>query len=172
MMCFIMLAEAPQGPERPGRMGKLAIVRHGKDDPETEVLTPEGRQGVLSLGERLADIAGQNQVNLILTSTAPRALQTAELLAEQLGGAAVVGEERLWRDNTHPRAGSYELIGLIQDAGERADFVVLVTHLPNVVELPDALRGVHPYIKHYDGERPGNAQGLLIDFATGDIRRI
>jgi len=63
-------------------MGKLAIVRHGEDDLETEILTEAGRQGVLELGVRLAEVADGNQVSLILTSTAPRALQTAELLAD------------------------------------------------------------------------------------------
>jgi len=45
------------------------------------------------------------------------------------------------------------LARLILDAGERADFVVVVTHAPSVVELPYVLRRVHPYIKHYDGAR-------------------
>jgi phosphohistidine phosphatase SixA len=163
-----MSAEILHNPELPRRMGKLAIVRHGKDDMRTEVLTPEGRAKVERLAATLAGHFESLQDRIILTSTAPRALQSAAILKEQLG-AQVEESEVLWRDNYHFDDRLEEIDEMIQEAGTRADAVVVVTHLDNVEELPDFIISNNPNIEDYYGNEPQYGEGVLIDFSTGSV---
>ena len=69
---------------------KLYFLRHGKADwddwsePDDErPLTKQGRKEMQSVAQLLRDL--EVQPGLILTSPLPRALQTAEIVAERLG---------------------------------------------------------------------------------------
>ena len=69
---------------------KLYFLRHGKADwddwngPDDErPLTKQGRKEMQSIAELLREL--EVQPGLILTSPLPRALQTAEIIAERLG---------------------------------------------------------------------------------------
>ena len=80
---------------------RMYILRHGEagrsqfgqpDDART--LTDEGREEMRAIGRRLADLGVDTDV--ILTSPLPRALETAEIVAEALDlKAAVVVDEAL-----------------------------------------------------------------------------
>jgi len=78
---------------------RLVLVRHGQSRAAVEGvaggaigcrgLTDRGRDQVLALAERLAATGELAPVDALLSSTLPRAIETAELLARALGGLTV-----------------------------------------------------------------------------------
>jgi len=110
------------------RMSQLAIVRHGSYAPDRGMLTVPGIYQMKRLGRRLLETRKTDQgTTLILSSTAPRALASSEVLSGVLQ-APIEEHAELWSDGQHPvrlRA-AYDVI---QEAGRRADLVIAVTHL-------------------------------------------
>lgn len=111
-------------------MQRLIIVRHG--DYGGRSLTAFGREDIAKLGERLKSTINGGRI-LILTSTAIRARESAEILSQILGVEIeeneILGSEDYMEDME-------ATLGLVRSKKEAADVLILVTHMEFVEEFP------------------------------------
>ncbi|BCX04662.1 MAG: phosphohistidine phosphatase SixA [Candidatus Roseilinea sp.] len=117
-------------------MKKLILVRHAKsswDDPSLpdhdRPLNDRGRRDAPKMGERLAK-RGVTP-DLILSSSAVRALTTAQIIAEKIGydRKAIVVDRRIYGAQVS------SLLYLIQELDDQYAQVMLFGHNPELTEL-------------------------------------
>lgn len=114
------------------------ILRHGAYDPETMRLNANGKTQIRRLAGLLKPATKGRPVR-ILTSTAPRALDSAMVLAEALGRLLTLEEHAtLWSDNSHPQ-NDVAALALLRERSKGMDAVIVVTHLEYADSLPAAL---------------------------------
>ncbi|MFC1800930.1 hypothetical protein ACFLZB_00485 [Nanoarchaeota archaeon] len=125
--------------EKPEGMNHLFICRHGEYGRVD--LTPNGIKEIENLGRKIKDILGDSTA-YILSSTAPRAQQSAGILAVQLGlPEEFETSQELWTgsDSTKERkkyCDSELLIRMVDERRDRADGLVLATHFEVCRDLP------------------------------------
>jgi len=121
-------------------MKTLFLVRHAKssrDDPnmpdKDRPLNDRGKRDAPKMGERLAkrDV----KPNLILSSPARRALNTAEIIAKKLGYKLkdIVVDDRLYAVEAD------DLLRVIHRLGDKLERVMLFGHNPELTELAHRL---------------------------------
>lgn len=117
-------------------MKKLILVRHAKsswDDPSLpdhdRPLNDRGKRDAPKMGERLAKRSVVP--DLILSSSAVRALTTAQIIAEKIGydRKAIVVDRRIYGAQVS------SLLYLIQELDDKYDKVMLFGHNPELAEL-------------------------------------
>lgn len=138
-------------------MKLLTLFRHGKSDWETGVqddydrpLKERGRKDTPLMGKFLADIGATP--DLLISSPAVRARQTAELLAPALG----YSREIRWEASIYA-ASAGELMSLLRHLPDEAAHVLLVGHNPGFEDLAARLIGADAY---------GMASGLRMPTAA------
>lgn len=117
-------------------MKTLTLVRHAKSawsDPSSSdqdrPLNERGLRDVATMGQRLAQRGARPDV--LLASSATRALTTAEHLAKALGvkRKAIVVDDRLYA------ARESDLLAVIAELGDAPQRVMLVAHNPGLSDL-------------------------------------
>jgi phosphohistidine phosphatase len=138
-------------------MKLLTLFRHGKSDWETGTeddfdrpLKERGRRDTPMIGKFLATIGATP--DLLVSSPAVRARQTAELLAPAAGYA---GDIR-WEESIYA-ASAGELMSLLRQLPDEAGHVLLVGHNPGFEDLAARLIGADAY---------GMASGLRLPTAA------
>lgn len=119
---------------------RIYLVRHGDAVSEDAAgsdrdrwLSAKGRENTRILGRLLRE---QNfELDAILCSPLPRAVQTAELLAGSLDYLAPIASRRCFEPSAHPRVAAEEL----RNAGQN---VLVVTHEPHISSLGAFLLGI------------------------------
>jgi len=105
-------------------MNHLVIIRHGADDDRTGGLTQLGQQQIASLGEQLGPVmVGKT---LILTSTAKRARESADILRGLHGSD--LEECPLLYSGSGMVLDMKRLMELVISYEDQVDVIVLVTH--------------------------------------------
>lgn len=130
----------------------VVLVRHGRYDRDTGNLTAQGRGDILRTCNRLAGLALGDSL-LIMSSTAPRAEESAELLSMNLPGRLVVDDELTRQGN---RPGVEDFDGMLESIASRHDAslgdhsgLVVVTHAPLIhAAVNHSLRGSDASIQH------------------------
>lgn len=128
-------------------MRELWLLRHGKSDREMvcpdfdRPLKPRGRRAAQRLGDWL--LAHESYPDLVITSPARRALNTAQLVCDALGLTGQLKQEpRLYfrgiEDIRDVLAGSPVTAGRIMLVGHNPDLEELLTELVGEDHLPDA----------------------------------
>lgn len=117
-------------------MKRLTLVRHAKAEPVDprvdDFARPLDRRGVAEIrhtGERL--LSQQLIPDLIVTSTAVRAMQSAEIVLRALAMPARL----LKRDERLYLASPGELLAVIHETGPRVGHLLVVGHNPGLTEL-------------------------------------
>lgn len=129
-------------------MKTLAILRHGSYSESSGLLNSSGQEQMRTIAQKLKPVINGGTVRII-TSTAPRAIHSSEILGGELGVKAEP-HEVLWSDNGHDPDFDRAL-ALIreQDAHET---VVVVTHLEYSEELAflfgEKVLGVRNFPRH------------------------
>ncbi len=113
-------------------MKKLILVRHGKYGSDDK-LNASGRKQMDNLSETLKSIINGESV-IILTSTAPRASESAEIISKSLN-VPFEEHEILWSDNGHPED-IPKVLELVKFHKEKSDILILVTHLEYMDRFP------------------------------------
>lgn len=138
-------------------MKLLTLFRHGKSDWETGTeddfdrpLKERGRRDTPMIGKFLAAIGATP--DLLVSSPAVRARETAELLAPAAGYA---GDIR-WEESIYA-ASAGELMSLLRQLPDEAGHVLLVGHNPGFEDLAARLIGADAY---------GMASGLRLPTAA------
>jgi phosphohistidine phosphatase len=119
---------------------RLILLRHGKsnwDDPQLDdfarPLAPRGLRDVPEMGRRLAR---RNQPpDLILSSTAVRAISTARAVARELG----YREDRIAEEPGLYHAPASRMLSFIRSAPGTARTLMVVGHNPGMTELAGML---------------------------------
>lgn len=122
---------------------ELIIARHGKakrvtsfDTDFDRPLRGRGKRAAGLLGVRLRE---QNSIpDLVVTSTAPRALDTARLAAAAMG----LKHRNIVKDRRIYEATAADLIGILSVFAVQPSRVMLVGHNPGLEELIVYLSGV------------------------------
>lgn len=117
-------------------MDRLAIVRHG-DYLDNGRLSALGRTQIHKIGQKLEDLVNEEEKVLVLSSTAPRALDSVKIIADILE-VPVEEHEVLWADDDH-RSNFDAVHQLVQSIRRKTNFGVLVTHLEYTEFLPSFL---------------------------------
>ena len=121
-------------------MKEFVIVRHAKSswkdsglDDRERPLNKRGERDAPEIGARLA--RRKDRPDLIVSSPAARALETARIIAKMLGypRKEIAVEERLYG------AGIDELLDVIRNADESAATLMLFGHNPGLTELANHL---------------------------------
>ena len=121
-------------------MKKLLIVRHANANHEStsgdfsRQLSNKGLQEAALMANRLKEQKMHPQH--IISSSAPRALKTALIIAETLSLPKPETHESIYTGNKET------LLGLIKGFDESHDFIVLVGHNPDVSDLLSLLTGI------------------------------
>jgi phosphohistidine phosphatase len=125
-------------------MKTLILVRHAKSSwedrglPDHErPLNARGQRDAPIMGERLADRG--LEVDRIVSSSAIRALTTAEIIAEALGLSAhdIVVDDRLYL------ADPQTLLEVVDELEEYLDCVMMFGHNPGMTDLANMLAPRH-----------------------------
>jgi len=123
---------------------KLCLIRHAKsswDNPAIEdherPLDPRGEADAALMGGFLAK--KQLKPDIILASNATRAVDTARIIAEQVG----VGSDKIDSEEQIYDAGVEDLLAMIQDLPSDYQTVFLVGHNPGLTWLANYLAEDH-----------------------------
>ncbi len=118
----------------------IYLVRHGDAVPEEDAgsdrdrwLSSRGREAARILGKLLK--AQSIEPDAILCSPLPRAVQTAELIAQMLDYVGVIASRRCFEPAAQPRVGAGEIMA----AGGS---VIVVGHEPSISALGAHLVGL------------------------------
>ena len=119
-------------------MKNLVIVRHAECGNDVRI-NPHGREQMQRLFQRLHLLIGGGPI-LVLASSAPRAMDSAEILVREFDHAdldvAIEKHEVLWSDAHHPE-NIPAVLDLLGQSRDRADTIMIVTHLEYASELPE-----------------------------------
>ncbi len=120
------------------KMARLFILRHG----ETEDSSQSGRdidRNLIARGERDCTVMGQTmrdhmpEPQLVLSSPACRARQTAAIMMDYFPNAKLVEEERIYN------AMGETLLSLLHDYGSKIERMMIIGHNPGLIILINAL---------------------------------
>jgi phosphohistidine phosphatase len=118
---------------------RILLIRHGDAVPEEDAgsdrdrwLSAKGREHARILGRLLRE--QRIEPDAILSSPLPRALQTAELLAQALDYIGIVTSLRCLEPSAQPRVAANEIMS-------RTGSVILVSHEPAISGLGAFLLG-------------------------------
>ena len=121
-------------------MKTLVLVRHAKSswdderlDDHDRPLAPRGHRDAPRMGKRLA--RRELDPDLLLTSTALRARETANYLATALG----IARSRIQVERRIYLASPDELLRVIADLDDKHETVLLVGHNPGLTDLANRL---------------------------------
>ncbi len=119
-------------------MRYLFVARHGEYGDDDGRLNQDGFRQMETLGRYMKQILNGGSVYLV-SSAAPRALDSSEVLAAQLGLTEFEKMSYLWSGKDAEDGWDYKSEGLMQiveERRERADGLVMVTHLEIVDSFP------------------------------------
>lgn len=146
----------------------MILVRHGAyDHANGGKLTDRGRKQVESLAGLLVTKRFTGPGISLLSSTSPRAQETAEILSVRLAIGEFEGHECLFPKDmelTHEEIrATLELIARRVDS---CDTIVISTHLEFVEDFPEILGKFHR-LPIQKGGLPDYGSATLIDMETG-----
>lgn len=128
-------------------MKRLTLVRHARADPKSPKLTdferPLDRRGIAEIATMSERLLSQELIpDVIWTSPAVRAVQTAESIVRTLG----ISMRRLHREDRLYLAPSAEILAVVHALGPQAAHAMIVAHNPGLTELarllaPQAILG-------------------------------
>lgn len=115
---------------------KIIIIRHGSYDYETNEINSKGIDEMLGLVDRLKHhLVGEDNV-LFLSSSAPRAVGSAEVLFKKIG-IPYKTTISLWSDTLHCQDNKIALSFIDSKALEmNSDVIIILTHLEYARDLP------------------------------------
>ncbi|MBI4144872.1 histidine phosphatase family protein [Candidatus Woesearchaeota archaeon] len=151
---------------------QICIARHGNYGSDDRI-SDEGKNQMRTLASALKECwAGLAPITL-LTSTAPRAQDSAEVLGSILAPATIASYDCLWsgNDSKHtPKYGDLPAVhALVAEHRTSAKGIILVTHLEVSEDYPSHFFQTElKREQHFKEIRKGSA--YLIDTKTGQTR--
>ena len=156
----------------------FVVARHG-DYASDDDMSEQGSLQAIALAKTLEEKGLLPEKDwrlkelLLLSSTAPRALQFARVLGGQIGSTACKVKE-LWSDNTH-RCNTKVAMGEINQwvCRHRHKTVIFVTHLEYSVELPEELAAEYCKVSiSAPWKEIGYGRAHILNTETGELSEI
>lgn len=147
-------------------MKKLIAVRHGHYSGEH--LSDLGKEQMATITDLLRPIL-QDGPTVIMSSTATRAKESAEIIAAGLG-IEFSEHAVLWSDKNHPED-IPAVIKLIRSVDGKADNVVLVSHLEYCEDLPLDY-GLEAFGKNLGYIQISKGEAWVIDCESKSLARV
>ncbi|MFC1594974.1 histidine phosphatase family protein [Patescibacteria group bacterium] len=148
-------------------MKKLIVVRHGQYSINDH-LSDHGRSQMAILADNIKSLVNNESV-LILSSTADRARESAEILGERL--VANIEEFKILCAEDSYRENLQRVLELVLSRQDKANVLILVTHYGYVGDFPKYY-GDEELKVQLEYRRPGKAEGLVIDRENKTVTRI
>lgn len=149
---------------------KIYLVRHGDAVPEEDAgsdrdrwLSSRGREAARVLARLLREQAAE--LDTILSSPLPRAVQTAELLAHGLDHLSTIATRRSLEPSSHPRVAAGEIMA----AGGS---VLVVSHEPLISALGAFLVGRPSFHQFRTAQCYALEDGKPLFNARADVARV
>jgi phosphohistidine phosphatase len=127
-----------------GHMKRLILMRHGKsswDDPDLpdfhRPLNKRGKRDATVMARRLHDL--QERPDLILASSAERAISTARIVADEIG----FPKKKIVRRKVLYLASSGKLLDVLQTINNSINRVFLFGHNPGLTSLGNHLANLN-----------------------------
>ncbi len=137
-------------------MKNIIIVRHGKYGRDGN-LNEEGQSQIRSLAENIREHLGYS--NIIISSPAPIARQSADILADIFG--ITLEEHKVLYSKGYESVNLGETFELIESKKE-VDTIIVVTHLEYTEELPSCLAN-ELFRKKIESEAVEKGHAWLLD---------
>lgn len=122
-------------------MEHIFIVRHGDFDSKTRKLTDLGKKQIAKVAIQIKNLLGAKS-SVIVTSTAPRALESSEIISETTKTQDCVPVEFLWSHPDDAPSGGYysdqnpsKVMAILKEFMQK-DIVILVSHHEVVNQFP------------------------------------
>lgn len=148
----------------------IYLVRHGDAVPEEDAgsdrdrwLSPRGREAARIVGKLLRE--QKLEPDAILCSPLPRAVQTAELIAQMIDYVGVIASRRCFEPAAQPRVGANEIMA----AGGS---VIVVGHEPSISALGAHLVGLPAFPQFKTAQCCALENGKPVWTARGDIDKV
>jgi phosphohistidine phosphatase len=121
-------------------MKRLALVRHAQADSafagQSDFERLLTRRGVDDAAEMARRLRQRNlHVSMILSSSAPRALATAEVFARGLK----ISNDLIQQDDRLYTAGPNELLTVLRECNDLHSHILITAHNPGITEFADKL---------------------------------
>lgn len=152
-------------------MKTLIIVRHGYYEDGTGNLTTYGQQQIKALANMLKDRLNGDKAKIV-SSSAPRAEQSAKILSESLG-IGFKAHNFLWSGSDSCESPSPNLnraLELIK--GLRTKVVIVVTHFEYSAELPRHFGSVELDTQNFPRRQTEKGEAWVIDCKAKTCTRI
>ncbi len=150
-------------------MKRLIVVRHANYKGDMTI-SESGVRQMKELARRLKQHV-EGRVVRMLTSTAPRAIGSADVLAASLNLSGYIEALSLRKDDEH-WSDLREVLKLVREQLQDVDVLIVVTHLDHAEELPSFFaeevlgkQGINPV-----GLMKGNA--VIVDCETSEMEFI
>ncbi len=116
-------------------MKTLIVIRHGEYDGTPEILNEDGVEQITRLASFLErELRGRKIA--ILTSPAPRALQTSNIIAERFPHADRSTKDGLWSFGEMQEEQEQEILHLVEETSKTHEVVILSGHSELVDTFP------------------------------------
>jgi len=141
------------------RIQKIVLIRHG-DYGNHGRISNHGREQMLYMADKIKSHTGagsEGVASRIITSSAPHARDSAEVLADVLGLTDIGLFTALWSDNSGKHDQNNDLaIDIIRHQSVGVDVLIVVTHCEYASDLPNA------YCEKILGLPPTNCPNRMI----------
>jgi phosphohistidine phosphatase SixA len=118
------------------RLNKFAVIRHADYSFATGRITPDGIQQMRDLLQPLWSYIGRDPDVIIVSSSAPRAKDSAQIISKELEIPYFVFDE-LWSDSRHVQLNQPALDVISNIAREKkCRVVIIITHKEYAHDLP------------------------------------
>ena len=146
-------------------MSRIAIVRHGEFGVDNR-LNKRGRAQMKKIARQIRESLDKGEKALILTSPADRAFDSAKVISGILK-VPIEDHEVLWSEDHRPTdlSTAYQVIHSVKN---KADLLVVVTHLEYLKSLPNYL-GLMDLDMPYEEESIEIGKGVLLDYRSGNL---
>ncbi len=147
-------------------MKKLIIMRHGDYNNYDYRLSKYGKKQMVQTAKIIHSVSNEYSI-FILTSTAPRAIDSAKAINEVLQ-VGYEEHDELWDDDSH-QGDWKKSINIIDSKKDSFDMVIVVTHLEFTEILPYYFAREVLEIDDFDCGPVGKGEAIAIDFENLSI---
>ena len=147
-------------------MKNLLLLRHGYYQGED--LDENGKEQMEEIARQVAEQKWTGKT-VVMTSAAPRASQSAQVIADALNVPVAHVTDAFWSDNRHRQDNDRFKAELESHKGD-ADNIILVSHPEYVKDLPSNLTLNFP--KRADRYERSKGAGVIINFETQTCQEI
>jgi phosphohistidine phosphatase SixA len=150
---------------------KLVIVRHGSYDSEGN-LDNEGRKKIEELSRKINQLVNKDDSVLILSSPAPRAKESAKIIAEALKSPIEMNEILFTEYEDVDYREIEAAHNLIRSAIDKSSLLILVTHNPFISMLCLDIQAYDLQLKTQRSFSAGKGEGIFIDYEDKFIAKL